>query len=143
MISQTGTYALQATLYLARHPRRTPVAAATMARELGIPANYLAKILHRLAREGVMASVRGAQGGYHLADEPEALSVARVVRPFADMRTAGTCLLGGQPCDATRPCSAHARWSEWTGATRGMLEGTTVAELLEPSPRATQPSHDR
>lgn len=130
MLSRTGLYALQATLHLASRSNGTPVAAATIARALEIPGNYLAKVLHRLAREGVLESIRGAHGGYRLAGDPRQLTVARVVAPFDEFRAGTVCLMGGQPCDPLNPCSAHDRWARWTGTARDMLEETTVAELL-------------
>lgn len=130
MLSRTGIYALQATLHLAHRSDGAPVAAAAIARELEIPGTYLAKVLRRLAREGVLESVRGAHGGYRLAGDPRRLSVARVVAPFDEFRPGKVCLMGGRPCDPMNPCSAHDRWSRWTGTARGMLEETTLAELL-------------
>lgn len=130
MLSRTGLYALQATLHLAHQPNGTPVAAAVIARELEIPPNYLAKVLNRLAREGVLESVRGAHGGYRLARDPRRLTVARVVAPFDEFRPGTVCLMGGRTCDPLNPCPAHDRWARWTGTARDMLEETTVAEWL-------------
>lgn len=134
MLSRTGIYALQATLHLANQPDGAPVAAATIARDLEIPGTYLAKVLNRLAREGVLESVRGAHGGYRLAGDARRLSVAQVVAPFDEFQPGKVCLMGGRPCDPLNPCSAHDRWAEWTGAARGMLEETTVAALLGTEP---------
>ena len=133
MLSQTGVYALQAVLHLARQGRGESVSAASMAETLEVPANYLAKVLHRLAREGVVASTRGAGGGYRLADPPDTVTVASVVAPFQELRPTRTCLLGG-PCDLENPCSAHARRTAWTASALEVLEKTTLADLLEGSP---------
>jgi Iron-dependent Transcriptional regulator len=56
MLSQTAEYALRAVLYLAADASGQPVRVSEMATELGIPQNYLSKILHLLARGGVLAS---------------------------------------------------------------------------------------
>jgi Rrf2 family transcriptional regulator, iron-sulfur cluster assembly transcription factor len=143
MLSRTALYALQATLHLAHQPNGTPVAASVIARELEIPANYLAKVLHRLAREGVLESVRGAHGGYRLSRDPRSLTVARVVAPFDEFRPGTVCLMGGRPCDPAHPCPAHDRWARWTGVARGMLEETTVAELLAPDPDTSNQTASR
>ena len=143
MISQTGTYALKATLHLATRKDDRPVAAVAMARDLDIPADYLAKILARLKASGVLESVRGAHGGYRLAENAGELTVARVVEPFEDHRQRGICLLGNRPCDPARPCAAHARWSAWTGAAQDQLQATTVADLLRPESRSKTQSELR
>lgn len=129
MVSQTGIYALQAVLLLARTDDERPVAASTIADELGIPAGYLAKTLRRLARNGVLTSSRGAHGGYRLERPATDLSLARILEPFEELGPEGNCLMGGT-CDPSAPCSAHARWSAVTASARKILEGTTVADLL-------------
>ena len=133
MLSQTGVYALQAVLHLARTGRADAVPAAVMAEALDIPANYLAKVLHRLRREGVLDSTRGSRGGYRLVGEPEEVTVARVVAPFQELRPTRTCLMGGA-CDLDNPCPAHARRTAWTASALEVLEHTTLADLLEGTP---------
>ena len=133
MLSQTGVYALQAVLHLARMGRGVSVSAAAVAEELDLPATYLAKVLHRLGRDGVLLSTRGSRGGYRLAQDPAVVTVAHVVAPFQELRPSRTCLLGG-PCDLDNPCSAHARRTAWTAAALEILERTTIADLLEGTP---------
>lgn len=133
MLSQTGVYALQAVLRLAENGNgRTP--ASALADELGIPRNYLAKVLQRLARAGMLRSARGPRGGYALTSPPALLTVAQVVAPFEDFGTPTSCLLGG-PCDPADPCAAHARRSAWTDAALKILNQTTLADLLSDAPR--------
>lgn len=133
MLSQTGLYALQALLHLAELGDGAHAPASSMARELKIPGTYLAKVLQRLAREGILTSTRGAKGGYRLAVDPAELSVAAAVTPFQELRSPETCLLGG-PCDLNNPCSAHARRSAWNAAALRILERTTLADLLSGAP---------
>lgn len=129
MLSRTGVYALQATLYLAqRHPGK-PVSASRMAASLEVPPEYLAKVLRQLSREGVLASVRGAYGGYRLSVDPSELTLDRVVRPFDETRRPNRCLLGGS-CDLDDPCAVHLRRLEWNAARARIFEATKVTDLL-------------
>ncbi len=143
MLSQTGTYALQAALHLARRGRGEAVSAARIAEVLEVPSTYLAKVLHRMSREGVLDSVRGPHGGYRLRDEPRAISVSAVVSPFQELRPSTTCLLGGD-CDPENPCSAHELRQAWTATALEMLKATTLADLLDgvPSPPLASPTHE-
>ena len=147
MLSQTGLYALQAVLHLAERGEGAQATAAVMARVLGIPGTYLAKVLQRLAREGILDATRGSRGGYRLAVDPARLTVATAVAPFQELRARETCLLGGV-CDLDHPCSAHARRSAWNAAALEILEHTTLADLLSGAPlgplgsAATTPSED-
>jgi len=141
MLSQTGLYALQALLHLAAKGRNGPVAAGHMARELGIPANYLAKILQRLSREGILEATRGAHGGYRLVPDPARLTVATAVAPFQELKTPRVCLMGGL-CDLANPCVAHTRRLQWNAAALASLARTTLADLLAGTPEeADRPGH--
>lgn len=144
MMSRTGIYALQAVLLLARAGDDRPRSAAAIADELDLPADYLAKTLRRLRREGVLTSSRGARGGYRLAADPASLSLARVLKPFEEFRGGRICLMGGR-CDPEHPCSAHDRWSSVTASAREILEDTAVADLLHeaPSPLTLRTGTDR
>ena len=57
MLSRTAEYALRAVLFLADSGE--PANVERIAERLRVPRNYLSKTLHRLAREGVLASTRG------------------------------------------------------------------------------------
>ncbi|MBR9988328.1 MAG: Rrf2 family transcriptional regulator [Gemmatimonadetes bacterium] len=130
MLSQTAEYALRAALFLARAQNRRPVTADVIARALGAPPNYMSKTLNVLAKAGILTGMRGPTGGFMLVRDPETLTVAEVVGTFDEPAQRPICLLGGRPCNADRPCQAHARWVTLTSAMREPLSSTTVADLL-------------
>ena len=130
MFSRSGVYALQATLHLAQQPMGTSVSASRMAVRLAVPPEYLAKVLNRLSREGVLLSTRGVRGGYRLAERPEELTVDRIVAPFDEIRPPKVCLLGGR-CDGEAPCAAHQWRVEWRQRRRAFLAETRLTDLLE------------
>jgi Rrf2 family protein len=130
MLSQTAEYALRAALYLAREQNCRPVTADTIARALGAPPNYMSKTLNALAKAGILSGMRGPTGGFMLIRDPEQLTVADVIGTFDEPAPRPTCLLGGRPCSADRPCQAHVRWKAVTAAMREPLTSTTVADLL-------------
>ena len=139
MLSRGGLYALQAVLHLARAEQGDPVPASRMATELDLPPEYLAKVLRKLRAEGMLASTRGARGGYRLLSDPRALTVEEVVRPFEDVQPLRRCLLGG-PCTTERPCAAHMRRLEWNEARARILANTRLVDLLPgPNGKGTRP----
>ena len=130
MLSQTSEHALRAVLYLARQPDESPVPAEVIARALGAPPKYLAKTLNVLAKRGILVSLRGPTGGFRLGMSAESLPLARIIEPFDEPRSNGTCLLGGRACDAAAPCASHAHWKAIGEQVWSPLENSTIAELL-------------
>jgi len=78
-ISKQGEYGLAAILYLASQPEGKLSLRDEIARRCGIPNDFLAQILSRLRRGGILGSRRGARGGYFLRVEPQRLSLADVL----------------------------------------------------------------
>ena len=130
MLSHTAEYALRAALYLAEHGEGRRVQVAEMADALRIPRNYLSKILHSLARHGVLRSTRGKSGGFQLARSPADLYLVEVVAPFGSPGEKRQCLLGRPQCSDRTACAAHARWKELAERIVVFFRETTVAELL-------------
>ena len=130
MISKTGEYALRAVLRLAEQDDGETVRANELARELGIPSNYLSKILHSLARAGVLHSERGPQGGFRLAHRSDELSLADILTPVDPAILDQGCLLGRACCSEEDPCAVHDQWKRVREPLLRFFEATTVAEAL-------------
>lgn len=130
MLSSTAEYALKAVLYLANHAEEQPVRVGDVAEALGIPRNYLSKILHELARDGVLSSSRGKHGGFQLAHPPEELSLLTVVQRFDRIAEERSCLLGRPQCSDRHACAAHWRWKAVSEQVSTFFRETTVADLM-------------
>jgi Rrf2 family transcriptional regulator, nitric oxide-sensitive transcriptional repressor len=99
-------YTLRVLMYLALDRRRLATI-PEIAAAYDISQNHLMKVVHQLARAGVIESVRGKGGGIRLARAPEAIRIGEVVRatesaaPIVEClsddphacRIAGTCKL--------------------------------------------------
>ena len=88
-LSAKADYALRASLELAT-AGEGHVKAEALARAQGIPLRFLEQILLDLKHAGLVASQRGAEGGYWLARPPEEIRLADVIRavegPLANVR---------------------------------------------------------
>jgi Rrf2 family protein len=131
-VSAKVDYALRATVELAAAPPG-PMKGERIATAQEIPLNFLENILLELRRSGIVASQRGAEGGYRLAKPSAEISVADVIRavegPIATVR-------GSRPEDVAYTGSATALrdvWIELRTSMRGVLETTTLADLVERS----------
>ena len=128
-VSAKVDYALRATAELAAAPPG-PVKGERLASSQQIPLNFLENILLELRRSGIVASQRGAEGDYWLAKPPAEVTVADVIRavegPIATVR-------GARPEDIGYTGAATALrdvWIELRTSMRGVLESTTLADLV-------------
>jgi Rrf2 family protein len=140
MLSRTGEYALRAVLFLAGRANGKSVPAEDIASAIHVPRNYLSKTLHRLARRGVLSSVRGPHGGFRLTRPAASILVSEVVSEFDQPYSSNWCLLGERPCDPQHPCAAHEKWLDWTGYTRRVMDRTTIADLVGNGGRNGRPA---
>ncbi|MBI4501747.1 MAG: Rrf2 family transcriptional regulator [Gemmatimonadetes bacterium] len=131
ILSQTAEHALRAVLYLAQHEEEL-VRVGDIAEALRIPRNYLSKILHLLAREGVLASTRGKAGGFRLAVPAARLPLISVLEHFDRFDERRQCLLGRPTCNDRTACAAHSKWKGTAEQVAGFFRDTTVSDLLYP-----------
>jgi len=129
ILSRTAVYALEAVLYLAEAEGEAPARAGDIAEALHVPRNYLAKILHQLAREELLSSTRGPRGGFRLGVEASVLTLERVIDPFDHVAGGSKCLLGREQCADETACAAHAHWKDLSSALRAFFRETTVEDL--------------
>jgi len=132
LLSQTAEYALRAVLVIAEQDGR-PLGSARLAQQLGIPPNYLSKILHQLAREGVLESTRGKTGGFKLSRPAARLYLLDVIRPFDQVLDRRSCLLGRPVCSDQTACAAHERWKQVSERLDAFFRDTTIADLQRAS----------
>jgi Rrf2 family transcriptional regulator, iron-sulfur cluster assembly transcription factor len=130
MLNQSADHALRAVLFVARQNGTAPCNAELIASSIGVPRNYLGKVLHTLTQAGVLHSNRGPGGGFRLAVGADVLTLASVVEPFQRLPERRACLLGNGACDPQHPCESHARWQHMTDNVTAFFQATTVATML-------------
>lgn len=79
-ISTKGRYGLRAMVDLAVFANGDHVALSSVAERQNVSMNYLEQVFASLRKAGLVKSVKGAQGGYILAQEPSAIKVGTILR---------------------------------------------------------------
>jgi Rrf2 family protein len=128
-ISAKADYAVRAGIELALAEPGAAVPAEAIARAAQIPHKFLEAILTDLRRDGLVTSVRGANGGHRLSRPPSKVTVADVIRavdgPLVSVR-------GERPADLEYADPASELLTLWVGLradVRSVLEGVTLADL--------------
>ncbi len=131
-ISAKAEYACVAMVELAAKYRLgQPVQIKTIADAHGISARFLVQILLQLKGTGLVASSRGASGGYQLARSPDKIDLAEIVNSI-DRSPKVPSVLG----DLTQSAvvrSLHEVWSQVSIAEQRILEKTSLADLVQRS----------
>jgi Rrf2 family protein len=129
-IHQSSAYAIRALTHLARHPGDGFQAGQDMARELGLPAPFLAKLLQPLVARGMLASQRGRGGGFRLAVDPGQVTLLDIVETQEPPWRGRQCLLGQAECSDERACPMHDFWKRASSQARAELSATTLADIV-------------
>ena len=79
-ISTKGRYGVRFMLDLAVNAMDRPIPLKEIAKRQEISDKYLEQIVIILGRSGLVKSVRGAQGGYILAKDPQEISIGQILR---------------------------------------------------------------
>ncbi|RMH59115.1 MAG: Rrf2 family transcriptional regulator [Candidatus Hydrogenedentota bacterium] len=131
MLTRTGDYAVRAMIRLAEMRERKYVGAGELARELDLPANYLGKIMSRLAQAGVLESRKGLGGGFRLKGDPGTVTLMDILDPIEDLRSFKNCIFdSANECDPLHPCKMHDQWTDVRDRHIRMLESTTLESLV-------------
>lgn len=128
MISKTAQYALSILRALADRPGER-IQGRDIARETGVPAGYLAKIMSRLAHEGFVDGQKGWGGGFRLNPQGAKKPLLHVIELFDGLPDRHECLFGLRRCSESAPCPLHGRWDEIRTSFRRMLSRTKVSQL--------------
>lgn len=123
-------YAMRALLTLAA-AEGEPATADALAASQGLPSKFLGSILNDLRRAGIVASQRGAEGGYRLARSANSITFADVMRaldgPLAEVR-------GLRPEAAQYEGAAERLQDVWVAvraSLRNVLDHITLEDVVK------------
>ena len=98
-MTRASSYALHAVAYMALQKSDKPVASHHIAQARGIPERFLLKVLKPLVSARVLLSVKGPNGGYRLARQPNEITMLEILEavdgpirgqaPFSDEESDG------------------------------------------------------
>lgn len=136
-ITAQEEYGLRCLLRLARAEGQQPLTIPEVAAAEKLSVPYVGKLLSVLRQTGLIESVRGRAGGYHLARKPEEIRLGSVLlalgEPLFDdpdyCRRHASPEEGGA-CVHNDDCSLRALWHTLQQWMRVLLERVTLADLL-------------
>lgn len=99
----------------------------------------VSKLLKQLAHAGLVASLRGASGGYRLTREPVAITVAEIVTAIEGPIGMTECSVHHGQCGHEPHCGVRVNWQRISHAITTALESVSLADMVNPPARRGTP----
>ena len=125
-------YAMRVLLYLGRQPEKL-CSIAEISGAYAISQNHLMKVVSDLVSAGYLESVRGRRGGIRLARPPEQINVGALIRHTEEDFELVEC----SSCLIASACGLTSMLDEALAAFLEVLNGYTLADVLEPQPASS------
>ena len=136
-ITTWAEYGVICALHLAKRHGEGPVTGRDLAAREGLPADYVEQILLRLRRASLIASTRGARGGYALARDPAEISVREIIHASELTTFDLHCVshpITEERCSDSQNCSIRPVWLMLQRRIDDALESVHLADLLQDEP---------
>ena len=132
LITRASEYAILSLIVLSKTD--LPVDSDTLSRELSISKSFFAKILQTLAKNGILKSFKGVNGGFTLAFEPKDINMLQVMTSVEGKAPAVfECTPSTKDCPSDRAeiCSIWPFLNKLQGKIDSFLADLTLADILE------------
>jgi Rrf2 family protein len=130
-LTKKADYGLMALKFLAEHPESMSLSAKDIAEAYHIPQQLLAKILQRLAKEGLLRSHAGMNGGYTLARSAHEISAFEVIRAIDGPLFITSCVTVSGLCDLTNSCTIKEPLARVNESISDLLKNIRISDLAE------------
>lgn len=130
MFNKETEYALRGLVYIQsrnfidRRPGITEIA-----KEIGAPHFYTAKILQQMVRLGFVNSLKGKGGGFYFDQAKPELPLKELIFAIEGGKTFSGCGFGLEYCDEHNPCPLHEQYAPIREAISKLVTDETVQSL--------------
>ncbi len=135
LLSNKSKYALHALKILAGEYQNGPVLITDIANRADIPKKFLEQILLDLKHNGILQSKKGRGGGYFLRQNPDTVTIGRVIRaldgPVAPVPCVSETAYGKcDECLDERTCGIRIVMKDVRDAISEILDTTSISDML-------------
>lgn len=138
--SRMSDYAVVVLMHMS--DRASVQTSPTIAASVGLPEPTVAKVLKIMAGAGIVASQRGARGGYRVVRSLSEVSIADVVVAIDGPVALTACVEGStSDCQIACSCPAKGRWDMVNDAVRDALSAISLNDLRGAQPTRARHAH--
>lgn len=131
-LSTKGRYGLRAIVDLAYYSANEPVSIQSIAVRQNLSDSYLEQLFGKLRKAGLIASIRGAQGGYVIAKDTSEISVGDILRALEGDLIPVECseITGDRSCDSSDSCVTKYVWKKINDSIANTVDAIPLSELV-------------
>ena len=131
MFSKACEYAIRAAIYITDQSiKDRRISLKDIAKQIDSPEAFTAKILQQLAKNNIINSVKGPNGGFIIEKENMSkIFLSQIISAIDGDQIYKGCGLGLKKCSASKPCPLHEKFKTIRDNLKKTLENTTVLEL--------------
>lgn len=132
ILSTKGRYGLKIMYELALNYGNGPMPLKEVAQRQQLSETYLEQIIAHLKKGGLVASIRGAQGGYELIRKPEEISVGEIIRTLEGPLAPAECVLDDEPeCTKAEYCVTRLIWEKIMEGINNVIDSITLNDMVD------------
>ncbi len=128
-LTTKGRYAVTAMIDLTLYAKNKPISLAEISSRQSISLSYLEQLFSKLRHSGLVSSVRGPGGGYHLAMPSDEIFVAQIINAVNESIDTTSCR-GRGDCQGGEICLTHSLWQDLSVQIHQFLNGISLADLV-------------
>lgn len=132
LITRASEYAILSLIMISKSD--SPIDSETLSRDLSISKSFLAKILQALAKNEILKSYKGVNGGFTLAKDPSQINMLKVMSCVEGKTPAVfDCSSSSSDCpsDKANICTLWPFLNKLQGKIDTFLAALTLADILE------------
>ncbi len=143
-LSTKGKYGLRAMIDLAQYSEQETVSISSIALRQNISESYLEQLVAKLKKAGLVASTRGAQGGYRLTRPAGEISVGDILRALeGDLRAVECAAETEAGCEGEELCVTKYVWRRINESIAKTVDEMMLDQLVAESRKAQEKAKDR
>jgi Rrf2 family protein len=118
-------------LDLAVHHDQGPTPLREIAKRQDLSVKYLEQLIIPLKAAGFIRSVRGARGGYTLAQDPDKISVGEIIEILEGGLSLVDCVEDPKFCKRQKECPTKDIWLRMSGRLMEELTALSLQDVLD------------
>ncbi|MEN9444274.1 MAG: hypothetical protein RIS47_1164 [Bacteroidota bacterium] len=132
MFNKETEYAIRALVYIqVQNGESSRPGIEEIAKEIDAPKFYVAKILQRLVKQGVIQSIKGKGGGFYFEKDRAGITIKEIINLIEPSKDRQECGFGLKQCDANNPCPFHDKYAPIRNSIDELITSETVLTLAQ------------